>query len=161
MTYSEYEAIEQLVYKKILLYEDLLLCFVEERESLVNIDLDKLWLISNKKTEICSEIKELRREIVSIAGNVNEKGEFDLAEFAQMVPSERRSNFNKLVLRLMKVKAEIEAIRKENMSFLDDSLRFLDDIVSLIAGGARARSVYNDRCRFDRPSVNGILRQEV
>jgi hypothetical protein len=44
--------LEELLSGKILLYNDLLRCFMKERESLINIDLDKLWSISKEKEEI-------------------------------------------------------------------------------------------------------------
>ena len=48
------QSLEKLFYKKIMLYNDLLCYLRKERESLINIDLDKLWSISKEKEKICS-----------------------------------------------------------------------------------------------------------
>jgi len=49
------DSIEKLFYKKIMLYNDLLHCFEEERKSLISIDLSKLWKLSKEKDEICAQ----------------------------------------------------------------------------------------------------------
>ena len=47
--------IEKLFYKKIMLYNDLLYCFEEERKSLISIDINKLWKLSKEKDELCGK----------------------------------------------------------------------------------------------------------
>ena len=53
-------SLERLLQEKIMLYNDLLQCFKDEKDSLIAVDLDKLWSISKVKDEICSKINALR-----------------------------------------------------------------------------------------------------
>ena len=50
------QSLENLIYEKIILYNDLLHCLKKERETLIKIDLDDLWQISKEKEDLCSRI---------------------------------------------------------------------------------------------------------
>ena len=155
------QSIEKLICKKILLYNDLLHCFMEERDSLINIDLDKLWRVSKEKEAICSNINSIRQEIISAVNPGIDLKAFDLNRILDLIPWESRSKFNKLYLRLVKLKSEIDALRKENMSFMDDSIRFLDEMISIITGEAKAKIIYNEKCHLSKPCTNILLRREA
>jgi hypothetical protein len=43
------QTLENLIYEKIILYNDLLHCLEKERETLIKIDMDDLWEISKKR----------------------------------------------------------------------------------------------------------------
>ena len=58
--------LERSLHEKILLYNDLLLCFKEEKEALVNVDLDRLWHISKKKEELYQTKDNLFPPIIQI-----------------------------------------------------------------------------------------------
>ena len=60
-----------------------------------------------------------------------------------------------------RLKAEIEILRKENIRFVDDSLQFIDEIISIFAGKPPADSVYNQKCRFDKSDNNMLLCKEI
>jgi len=161
MEHTDFRSIEKLICNKILLYDDLLHCFMEERDSLINIDLDKLWLISEEKAEICSKIECIKKEVLSIVNKgTNQKGS-GFNNIPGLAPPESRPKFHKLFIRLIKLKAEIDALRKENMNFIDDSLAFLDEMVSIITGETKARIVYNDKCYLSKPCTNILLSREV
>ncbi len=161
MEHIDFQSIEELIYNKILLYDDLLHCFMEERDSLININLDKLWRISKEKTEICSKIENIRLEIISTVSKDANRKEFDLNSIPDLAPLERKPKFHKLFIRLIRLKTEIDALRKENMSFMDESLRFLDEMVSIITGEATARIVYNNKRYLSKPGTNILLSREV
>ena len=153
--------IEKLFYKKIMLYNDLLHYFKEERESLINIDLDKLWKISTKKEEVCSKIESTRQAVISAVNKTNDQKPFNLNRIMEYIPRECREKFQKLYLRIIKLKSEINVIREENMSFMDDSLQFLDEMISIITGEAKSEIVYNDKCHFTKPAPHLFLNREV
>lgn len=161
MEYIDFQSIEKLIYDKILLYDDLLHCVMEERDSLININLDKLWQISKEKTEICLKIEAIRKEILlTVNRGINQK-EFDLNNIPDLAPLESKPKFHKLFIRLIRLKTEIDALRKENVNFMDDSLRFLDEMVSIIAGETTAKIVYNEKCYLSKPGTNLLLSREV
>ena len=161
MEASNVRLIEKLFFKKIMLYDDLLYCFKTERESLISVDLDKLWKIAKEKESICSNINAARQEIMAAVDLQKDPKVFDLNRIMDLIPGEFKAEFQKLCLRLIKLKSEIEAMRKENMVFVDDSLQFLDDIIAIITGSDRSKPVYNDKCHFSKTGAHSFLSREV
>ncbi|MFW6146934.1 MAG: flagellar protein FlgN [Thermodesulfobacteriota bacterium] len=161
MDYSSLEAVEKLFFRKIVLYHDLLEYFRQERESLLHLDLDRLWKIAGEKEELCSEIQALRQEIMGTLHSAPEDKPFDIGRIMQMIPADKRDVFQELYLKLARVKGEIELIRKENMVFIDDSLQFLDEIMSIITGETSSNSIYNDKCHVVKSGSRLLLSKEA
>lgn len=155
------QSLEKLFYQKILLYNDLLDCFKREKESLLNIDLDSLWNISKEKEHICSKITSFREEIIAAVNPGIEEKPFNLNQILDVIPVKKRDEFQKLYLTLIKLKGEIEVLRKENMLFIDDSLQFLDEMISIITGETKSKIVYNDKCHLSRSDTNILLSREA
>jgi hypothetical protein len=153
--------VETLFFKKIMLYNDLLHYFKEERESLINIDLDKLWKISKEKEKACSEIISTRQEIMSVVGSKEDTKPFNLNRIMECIPVKFKTEFQNLYLRILKLKGEIEILRMQNMTVIDDSLNFMDEIITIITGEAESRMIYNDKCRFGKSGHNLFLNREV
>lgn len=155
------DSIEKLFYKKIMLYNDLLHCFEEERKFLISIDLNQLWRLSKEKDEICSHIKSIRREM-SVAVNLEtEQDAFNLNLVMDLIPGKYRDKFKKLYLRILKLKGEIEILRRQNILYIDDSLEFLDEMISIITGETESGYIYNDRCHFNESGSRSFLTREV
>ena len=155
------DTIEKLFYKKIMLYNDLLYCFEEERKSLIRIDLNKLWGLSKEKDEICAQIESIRREMSVAVNPENEQDAFNLNQIMDLLPEEYRDKFKKLYLRILKLKGEIEILRKQNILYIDDSLEFLDEMISIITGESDSGYIYNDRCHFKKSGSRSFLTREV
>jgi flagellar biosynthesis/type III secretory pathway chaperone len=155
------EFLEKNLYEKIFLYNDLLLCFKKEKDALVNMDMDNLWNISKEKDELCSKIDSIRQKIFSAVGS--EAGQQHLAPTMIMdfLPEKNRSKFHELYSTLRKLKNEIDALRELNVRAVDHSLKFLDEIISIITGQVRQDDIYNGRCRLNQSRSNMILSREV
>lgn len=155
------DTIEKLFYKKIMLYNDLLYCFEEERRSLISIDINKLWSLSKEKDELCAKIKSIRREM-SIAVNLEDGPDaFNLNQVMDCIPGKYTDSFKKLYIRILKLKGEIEILRKQNILYIDDSLEFLDEMISIITGETDSGCIYNDRCHFNTSGPRSFLTREV
>jgi iron-sulfur cluster repair protein YtfE (RIC family) len=161
MEESAISLIEKSFYKKIMLYNDLLNYFHEERVSLISVDLDKLWRISKEKEEICTKIESARIKILSAVNHNKDQKSFSLKTIMEWIPLEYKEKFQKLYLRLIKLKSEIEVVRKENMTFIDDSLKFLDEMISVIANESQLNFAYNGKCSFDASSSYFFVNREV
>ena len=155
------QSLEKLFYQKIMLYNDLLDCFKKERDSLVNINLDSLWNISKEKEHICSKIASLREEIIAVANPGIEEKSFNLHQILDVIPAKKRDEFEKLHLTLIKLKNEIEVLRKENMLFIDDSLQFLDEMISIITGETKSKIMYNAKCHVSKSGAPILLSREA
>jgi len=155
------QSLERLLHKKIMLYHDLLECFKEEREYLINVDLDELWSISKKKEELCARIQSIRQEIIACTFPGTNRESFYLAQVFELIPKDKRATCHALYLTLTRIKSEIEVLRKENMIYIDDSLQLLDEIMSIITGNTTGRIIYNDKCHFCKSGTNTLLSREA
>jgi hypothetical protein len=153
--------IEKLFFKKIMLYNDLLHYLKEERESLISIDLDKLWRISKEKEKTCADIESTKKGIISALSLKEDQKAFNLNRIMEFIPEKSKTEFQNLYLRILKIKGEIEVLRIQNMTFIDDSLNFMDEIISIITGEAESGIIYNDKCRFRKSGPNLFLNREV
>ena len=166
------QTIELMMNTKILLYNDLFHCFKKERDSLINIDLDKLWSISKEKEQICKKIYSIRQDIIFAVdpmfnqktNNKNEGSIFDLSQILDSIPRESKLVFHNLFLKLNGLKREIEKFKNENMDFINDSLRFLDELMMIITGSDESIGcmAYNNKsCRNNKHGTNIFLSREV
>ena len=153
--------LEDLFQRKIILYDDLLHCLEQERESLVTISMDALWAISREKEEICSKIESIRQEIISVVDRDGQDSSPPLNRILGLVPEEKAGTFKSLFLTLAKLKNEIELLRKANMAFINDSLRFLDEMISIIAGGNKSKLAYDQKSHLSKSGINCFLSREV
>ena len=64
-------------------------------------------------------------------------------------------------LTLDKLKNEIELLRKANMAFMNDSLRFLDEMISILTGGKESNMAYDQRSHLSKSGINCFLSREV
>ena len=156
MDASSMHLLESLFYQKIMLRHDLLHCFNAERKALMEIDLDQLWEVAKEKEEIASKINSVQQEMISTFEPQPDPKSFHLNRLLDMLPRGDRAKFNELYRTLLGLKREIEALRKENMLFVDDSLHFLDEMISVITSGDGAAATYDDKCRVKK-SDNHIL----
>jgi flagellar biosynthesis/type III secretory pathway chaperone len=155
-------SLEKLFHRKIMLYNDLLHCLKKERESLVHIDLDNLWAVSKEKELICSSLESVRQEILSVVTDPNMVPRiFHLKQIVELIPSEHRTTFQRLNRTIINLKCEIDLLRKENMSLIDDSLHFLDEMVSILTGKMNPKSMYNEKCHLSRSTASLLLSREA
>jgi len=78
-----------------------------------------------------------------------------------LLPGENKAEFQKLYLRLIKLKSEIEVFRKANISLVNDSLQFLDEIIATITGADGSGTMYNDKCHLSKSESHVFLSREV
>jgi hypothetical protein len=120
-----------------------------------------LWELSKVKDELCVQIKSIREEI-SIAVNLeNESNAFNLSLIMDLIPEKHTDKFKKLYLRILKLKGEIEILRKQNILYIEDSLEFMDEMISILTGETKSRYIYNDRCHFKPSGPRLFLNREV
>ena len=87
--------------------------------------------------------------------------DYQLTRILGYIPSEKREKFQQSYVRLINLKMEIEAIRKENMILIDDSLQLLDEMVSVITGDNQGRMIYKRDGHIRKAGNQMLLRREV
>jgi flagellar biosynthesis/type III secretory pathway chaperone len=155
------QLLEKLFYEKIILYNDLLHCLKKERATLIKIDLDDLWQISQEKEVICARLSTLRREIISTIDPEMDPKDYRPGLILSLIPKASKAKFQQSYVRLIDLKMEIEALRKENMILIDDSLQFLDEMVSVITGDNPIRVIYKSDGHIRKSGNQMLLSREA
>lgn len=155
------QMIETLFHEKVLLYAELAECFRKERTYLTALNIEALWGVSDEKNRICSEIEALRSRIASALDLGRGLEEADVKRFLDSMPVRKQGALRNALLHVMKLKRQIEVMRKENQAFVDDSLDFLDEMISLLAGEGGGGMMYSGRSRLQRTEAVCTMSREV
>ena len=163
---TNFRALEDLFYKKIMLYQELIECLEEERHYLVETDMDALWDISEKKQSIVLRIEAVREKMVATLSksslNHQMDGPFSLTTVLSHIPHSDRDRFRKPYLSLVKLKAETRQISQNNKQFVEKSLDFLDELIGILANAGVSNDTYtNGRVSSKRSQVTLLLHKEV
>jgi flagellar biosynthesis/type III secretory pathway chaperone len=155
--------IERQVGKKRQLYQKLKDCFEKERQALIRVDIDTLWKISSEKETLCMEISQVKKELADAAASWCPPP-FDLNRLYALLPRTGRQAFSRSVCQISLLKKEIDQLRQHNMAFMNESLEFMDQVMTLLSGtggGSDGPAVYNRQCAFNSRKPVRFLRQEV
>jgi hypothetical protein len=155
------QSVERLLFEKALRYAELVECFKRGRACLTNLEIESLWTVSEEKKRLCAQIEALRSRI-ALAGSAAEGATvYDSHRILDAVPAAERGPVRSILLRIQKLKKEVELMRQENRAFIDDSLDFLDEMISILSGEGGAQMLYNNRSRLRRPESLVTLSREV
>ena len=148
--------LKTLFYEKILRYNDLRRCFQQERAALIDIDMDCLWSLSKEKEETCRAIDDIRQRIRDLASGSSNEPSASIRQLINGLPAGTQAQLQEPYHTILRLKGEIDAMRRENMKYVDSSLEFLDEILSTITGKSQAKTLY-DRKRQLRGATNTVL----
>ena len=157
----DHHELEALFQHKIMLYYDLRECLQQEREFLIELDLNHLWEISRQKESLCRQLKSTRLSIMAALNRMDGETFPHLDEILTIIPNERRTKYQSMYHRLVRLKGDVEALRKENIHYVDDSLSFIDEMITVITGVSHNRETYDRRCQLKRLGNPLLLMREV
>lgn len=161
------ESLKNLFYEKIMLYRDLLDCLKRERELLVRTDVDALWEISDHKQAIGGRIGAVRGKILKALDEAGvdhdmDSSSFRLSTVLSLIASRDRVAFKKPYMSLVGLKSEIRQRSQENKLFIEQSLAFLDELITVIANTDRAAPLYDKGgCLNSKGYHHLLLHREV
>jgi len=143
--------------KQAAMLEQLRDCLEMERESLIQVDVDELWELMEKKNSLVVEIEKLGNAIKCL-----------LNQCFECSPEDPRTNalkewpwFRDLSKQTALMKEDIQTRLRENLSFIRDTLGFFDELVGIIVKGGTQEQGYEHLGKL--PEVNGprIYHREV
>jgi hypothetical protein len=160
--------IETLLTRKLSLYHRFNLLLEEEKQFIINMDVESLWQSAETKKKIANEIIEVRAELLKISTKVNGKAEmttqgFSLNYFIRtlFLEPEKKSVLRKLKLSIEREKDTISAKAKENRSYVREYLGVIDDIMSVFADNSN-RSQYSRSGNMpDTKTANCLIHAQV
>lgn len=153
--------IEGLFQEKVFLYADLVECFRKERSYLTCMNVEALWGVSDEKNRLCSEIVALKAKIASFLDLDRGLEEADVRRLLESIPAREQGPLRNTLLRIMKLKREVEIMRKENQAFIDESLDFLDEMISLLVGEGSGGVMYSGKSLLQRTEAVHTMSREV
>jgi len=137
--------------QQIVLCEQLLDCMVRERETLIDLDVDRLWSITEEKQHILRLIEGMQSQI-----------ERDQATDSKEALSPARHRVaGRLAFKLEQLKQDIRKRVTENVRFVGETLGFFDELVSLLAAGAQGADTYPATGRARKGALPLIYSKEV
>ena len=149
---SVFQTIEEAYRKKVSLFQDLLSCVTAERDDLIKVNIDNLWVLMEKKQKILQAIEEAKGQIKNLA-------EEDPAY--QNAYGKERGRIIELSERIVRLKEEIKARVKENVTFIQESLQFVDEIISIFSMGGRLEPSYDPIRKHRKGFSAGIYQRQV
>ncbi|MBW2108087.1 MAG: flagellar protein FlgN [Deltaproteobacteria bacterium] len=160
------QGLEALLHRKIMLYQELIACLKEERNSLVNTDMDALWGTAEKKQAIVQQIETIRDQLMAaLSREAGVSGEDPSPDhWLSLVPQPHRSCLEKPYLTLMTLKADVRCRCEENKRFVEQSLAFLDELIGILANAGTGGSdgIYSNDARcVENATGNLLLHREV
>ncbi|MFC1822935.1 flagellar export chaperone FlgN [Thermodesulfobacteriota bacterium] len=144
--------IEGLDRHKILLLQDLLHCLKQERENLINLDLDCLWEVMEEKNRLLTAIAENEAQLEKMRNEVSRNGEKPDAE--SLIPGS-------LSLKIHNLQGKIRTRVKGNVAFIQESLEFFDEIISIFTMGGRVEHSYGHLTKNQKEFSPLIYHREV
>jgi len=158
--------IESLYQEKIVLYQDLLDALEMERKSIIDIDVDALWKISEQKGRIARKIEKKQQQILEqLEGMPVEDGmdisSLDAQKILDLLPKEIKERLRKVRVTLGTLKEEIRVRLKENKGYVGEYLTVLDEIIGVVTDTGKRNPVYSRGRRAGKPATHLFLHREV
>ncbi|MBW2096086.1 MAG: flagellar export chaperone FlgN [Deltaproteobacteria bacterium] len=143
--------------KQAAMLEQLRDCLEMERESLIQVDVEELWELMEKKNTLVVDIEKLGNEIKCL-----------LNQHFKHSPENPRASalkewpwFGKLSRQTALLKEDIQTRLKENLSFIQDTLGFFDELVGIIVKGGTQEQGYEHLRKPLEASGPRIYHREV
>jgi len=146
------ESMEGMRRQELVLLEELIQCLAEERESLIHMNVEKLWTLLVRKQDVFGSLEQVHTKIREI----QEKGGLE-----GRVPSKERRPLTALAQRARLLKEEIKARVKENVVFIRETLCFIDELVRSLTHSGSLEYSYNPAKNGRREASARIFHREV
>ena len=149
---SSIQTIEGIYSRKVSLFKELINCLDLERDDLINLNIENLWSLMEKKQRILVSIEDEGKQIKKIM----EKNYPD-----QDIPERGGRPITELSQKIADLKEEIKVRVKENVTFIRESLDFFDEIISIFAKSGRVEHSYRPTRKGQKTLSALIYHKEV
>lgn len=114
------------------LFQELLECVALEKDSLVELNVESLWNLMEKKQALLRSIETSGNELKAMTRSTPPHD----------MPVEDRKKVLEKDREIKLLKEEIRTRVRENMDFIQDSLNFFDEIIHIFATGDSKNAAY-------------------
>lgn len=146
------------------IYLELMEILDAEKNSIINIDTDKLWHFTKAKNEKSKEVETVRHAILEILkdGKIEhgmDNTTFSMTKIMNLVPKIVSRKLEPLKTELITLSEEINNRVSDNHAFIEEYLQTVDDMTSIIMGTydqSDNSSTYSRRCVSSYLQHNGV-----
>ena len=142
--------LENLFQEKFFLYKELKKVLEKEKDYIVEIDVDSLWKMTDRKNQIASEIEQIRGRILSLVEENKIPLDMGLKPFnlSHVVnclpfPAKIKSDLKKVKVKLDIIKEDLASLASENKRYTNEYLSVIDGIFATITG-SESRELYTN-----------------
>lgn len=151
--------IEEKSHEKLMIYNDLLNIFIQEKKSIINADVTALWKFSSLKQKKVEEIGKIRKEILSILGDAGiehgmQLNSFEFGKVVDLFFGEHLNRLTKKMIAINRLKAEIQISGKANKQFIEEYLSTISELMNIFVGNTCKSGLYNRESSFSRNRDN-------
>jgi len=147
---TDVRGIEILCLERIHLFQRLLDCVTTEKDSLIELNVKKLWSLMEEKQGIIESLEQSRNRIGEL---------IDLDNPYPHIPDGDRRMFMSFFRKIEQLKGEIKQRIQENVSIIQESLSFFHDLVSVFANSAKKENTYEEMVRGNAVGSSSIFYQ--
>ncbi len=160
--------LEDLFQKKLLLYKTLKTVFEQERKYIVDMDVDSLWKITDRKKQLALEIEQIREEVLSLLKekkvplNKGQNG-FSLLQSINSLPFsvKIKSDLKKVKVQLDITKEELAVLALENKRYVNEYLSVINGIFGTITESENTESYTKAGVTSKGNNKNHLIRAQV
>ncbi len=160
--------IENMLQEKLLIYKELKKIVEQEKNYIVDMNVDSLWEMAGQKKQLASEIVQIRGRIISLFQenkidlNMAENA-FSLSQIVNClpVPANIKSDVKNIKVKLEIVKEELTGLVSENKRYTNEYLSVIHGIFATITGDEKKEAYNNAGKVLTEGFRKTLLRVEV
>lgn len=160
--------IENIVQEKLLLYETLKKVLVQEKKCIIDMDVDFLWEIAERKNQLVAEVQNARERMLSLLREHHVRLEtdsksFNLYQIIKSLPFSKKfkSDLKKYKIKLDLIKQELSTTASENRRYVNEHLSVINGIFATIVNSEGTDQYTPSGLILNNSSVKRLIAEEV
>ena len=162
------DRIEQLLQEKLSLYRELQSLLELEKNHVVAMNVDSLWVTVSQKKLLTKHIETTRQRIISLFGETHSVLNTDTPSFSLSsliktlnVSSEKKAELKKIIFSIHACKEEITQRASENKNFINEYLTIINGIFGTILDIADKKGYGHSGTMLKTSGKNYLIHAEV
>ncbi len=162
------DTVEGLLEKELFLYQELEKILEQEKNDIVELNVDSLWKTIDKKKQVISNLEPLNKKMLglfekSAADLGMDKASFKLSDLIGKLPvsKQMKSRLKMTRVCLDTIKKSVSALASANKEYINESLTIMDGVFSTVAGTVNKKLYNNSGSLLTGNGNNCLINAEV
>jgi hypothetical protein len=160
--------LEKMLQEKLQVYKELKKIFEQEKNYIVDMDIDSLWRMADGKNQMASEIESIRERILCLLGESKISFNIDLKTFSVSsvidclpIPVRSKSVFKKIKIELDILKKDLTVIASENKRYTNEYLSVINGVFATITASKNREQYSNAGYVMENEAPKHLIKAEV